>query len=344
MVIIYSLVVLNFSFLIYIVPEKIKLILFIGTFIVTALYGLEYESSGILILIYTLGEYFLLRNKMEYSIIGILPLSFFMIHADKSLELIFMSLIILLIQLYIMKKEKRLISLEEQWDENRIKVMELNSKIVSMEKYKEQEIETLKLQERNELSGRVHDKVGHMLSGAILQIEALGIVIKNDNNEKALEIVENVSKLLKSGMEEVRSTLREIKPSYNELGINKVRLILEDKIKNTRFNYFITTEGNLDIINIEQWEVIIECIKETSTNTIKYSKGDKIRISIEVFNKIIKIEIKDNGVGEKNIKKGMGLKHIEESLLRINGNLILDGSNGFTTIIILKVKGEKNED
>ena len=60
-----------------------------------------------------------------------------------------------------------------------------------------------------------------------------------------------------------------------------------------------------------------------------------VTVNIQVFNKITKAEIKDNGIGNFNIKKGMGIKGIEERCEKIGGKVIIDGSMGFSVILIL---------
>ncbi|MDC0801671.1 hypothetical protein POG14_05695 [Clostridium paraputrificum] len=59
-----------------------------------------------------------------------------------------------------------------------------------------------------------------------------------------------------------------------------------------------------------------------------------------MLNKYIKVEVSDDGIGSKKIIKGMGLQALEERMLNLQGNLILDGSRGFTAIMIFKEEGE----
>jgi len=52
------------------------------------------------------------------------------------------------------------------------------------------------------------------------------------------------------------------------------------------------------------------------------------------------VEVSDDGIGSNKIIKGMGLQSLEERMLNLQGNLILDGSRGFTAIMIFKEEGE----
>lgn len=80
------------------------------------------------------------------------------------------------------------------------------------------------------------------------------------------------------------------------------------------------------------------------TNVLKHSKGTKVEVYIGVYNKFVKLEVKDNGIGGKLIRKGLGLIGIEERAAGVGGKVILDGFNGFSVITLLPLEGEGNGD
>ena len=61
---------------------------------------------------------------------------------------------------------------------------------------------------------------------------------------------------IREGMEEIRMTLRNIKPSEEELGINRIRKILDEKIKDTDIKGKVTYNGDLDKVNSNQLIII----------------------------------------------------------------------------------------
>ena len=77
-------------------------------------------------------------------------------------------------------------------------------------------------------------------------------------------------------------------------------------------------------------------VKEALTNTAKHSNASDVFIEIMVLNKIIKACIRDNGQGSPAIHTGMGLMGIEERTKEAGGTLILDGSDGFSIIMIFR--------
>lgn len=299
-----------------------------------------YFNKAFIVLVYLLGEYFINVKEIKYANVIIITLAIIFTYKNEEfLEILFINILSILVISYVSHQNRRISYLESQWENNRKIAYVLDSKIKSMEKYTYQEKENIKLQERNDLAGKMHDRIGHTISAAILQLEALSIIVKKDSNVRAVEITNNISRLLRKGIDEIRATIRNVKPASEELGINKIKILLEEKVKNTDLKYYITSQGNIDIINTYQWKLIVEAIRELSTNSLKYSKGNIISVNIETFNKVIKVEFKDNGVGCKKIVKGVGLQSLEEKLVSVDGRLILEGSKGFIAIIILKIGG-----
>jgi signal transduction histidine kinase len=141
-------------------------------------------------------------------------------------------------------------------------------------------------------------------------------------------------------MESIRITLKNIKPGYEQMGINRVKLLMEEFSVNHFIKTTVRHTGNLERISPIQWKIIIANIGESLTNTMKYGSASAIAIHIEVLNKVVKAEIKDNGIGNPSIVKGLGFRGMEERSGNIGGKIIIDGSNGFSVITLLPLEGE----
>ena len=229
---------------------------------------------------------------------------------------------------------KKIKKLDDMQEEQRKLIYNLQKKIVEERDIQEQVLYTARLEERNNISSRLHDKIGHTISGTLLQLEASKFILENDK-EKGFSMLDSCIENLRKGMDEIRMTLRSIKPAKEELGINRIRKILDEKIKGTKIKGKVNYIGNLDKISSSLWMIFVHSITELTTNSIKYSDGDLIEIKIEILNKFIKLEVKDNGIGCEKIKKGIGLRNIEESVSNLNGKLIINNEDGFDVIILI---------
>ena len=199
------------------------------------------------------------------------------------------------------------------------------------------------MEERNSLAQKIHDKVGHAIAGSLIQLEAAAVIIESDR-PKAEEIVRNVINVLKDGMKSIRSTLRNIKPAAEQLGINRLKVLLDEFSLNSSIKASLSYSGMMSVISHLQWKIITENVKEALTNTLKYSSATAVKVNLEVLNKLVRVEIKDNGAGAFSIKKGLGLRGIEERTENAGGKVIIDGSKGFSIIMLLPISNENIPD
>jgi len=193
------------------------------------------------------------------------------------------------------------------------------------------------LEERNSLAQRIHDRVGHVIAGSLIQLQAASLIISKDR-EKAGEIIDNVTQNLKEGMEGIRSALRNIKPAPEQLGINRLKAVLDEYSLKNSIRTELSHEGSLDMISHGHWLIITENMKEALTNSLKYSKATAVRVEIRVMNKLIRAEVRDNSIGVPGpFKKGLGIAGMEERTESAGGKLIIDSSDGFSVITLLPV-------
>lgn len=235
------------------------------------------------------------------------------------------------------EKCKEKIDLLQKRELNQInEIKKLNNKILKEKEYSQQILRTSILEERNIISAKLHDKIGHVISGTLLQLEATKIIM-NEDSKKAEGFIDRSINNLRSGMDDIRMTLRNIRPQKEEISINRLKNLLEEKLKNTRIKGRVNFNGNLDKITTEMWVLFLNILTEGSTNAIKYSKCTLIEVNIEVLNKMIKFQIKDDGIGCININKGIGLNSIEEKVRELDGKFILNGERGFSLIVLINI-------
>jgi len=202
--------------------------------------------------------------------------------------------------------------------------------------YKNQLIYTSQLQERNNIAQEIHDKLGHSISGSLIQLEAARLIMDKDSNQSKV-IIQNTINVLREGMENIRFTLKNIKPEVEQLGINRIKLLVDEFKSKGKINANLYYCNDLDRITYIEWKVICDNIQEVFTNIIKYSGAKNVKINVEVLNTLLKVEIKDDGIGCIRIEKGLGLSGIEERTANLNGKVIFDGSSGFSVIMLLPI-------
>lgn len=268
-------------------------------------------------------------------IIALMPLYFLNIY--MRIDYIIIMLVSCIIYLSCRNYTNKIDIILKENDYMREKIHILSMRLNKNSNY-EQHVKYLsRLEERNKLSQEIHDKIGHALSGSIIQLEAAKLFLKKDN-VKSQEIIQRVIGILRNGTESIRASLKNIKPPQEQIGINRLKILIEEFSINNNIKTALVNSENLEKISVLQWKVICDNVGEALTNALKYSKASFISVNVQVLPKFIKAEIKDNGVGSANIKKSLGIIGMEERCSSVGGKLIVDGSKGFSVISLLPIE------
>lgn len=194
--------------------------------------------------------------------------------------------------------------------------------------------ENLILQERNQMSQNLHDKLGHSINGSIYQLEATKLLIGKDP-EAATEILQKVIDTLRTSFDEIRSILRKKKPETGEIFYLKLWNLCEKINDDFHINAEFTCLGNKNAVPDYIWQTIFYNCQEACSNAMKHSHCKNIAISMNILNKVVRCNIKNDGHGCSSIVKGMGLKGMEERVQDVNGTITFECQYGFTINMIL---------
>ena len=227
--------------------------------------------------------------------------------------------------------------LENQLDRMRWDMQKLSKSLSENNDFIRQSEYTYKLEERNRLAQVFHDKIGHSMTGALIQMEASKRLLDTDK-EKAQELLQNAINISKIGIENIRITLKSLKPPTEQVGINRLKLFIDEFSTKHNIRCSFLFKGNIEIITPIQWKVIQENLMEALTNALKYSEATIISIEIDVLNTMIKVVVKDNGIGVQKVKKGLGIIGMEERTASINGKIIVDGIEGFSITMLIPIQ------
>ena len=257
-------------------------------------------------------------------------------------ELIIISMIIIIINLYLYEVKDKL-SVEEKYkrlnkDSNNSKIV-MKKKIDELEKYLDQNNIITVLKERNFIAQKLHDHLGHRITSSIMQLEVTKEMIGN-NDEIAKKSLVTAMGNLREGMEEIRDFLRQVKPGQSVIGIENIKELVLKFQYVTGIETAFLCDGDISTIKLMELRIIEDNIKEALTNAAKYSNATKITVSILVFNMFYRVEIRDNGRGVEKLSKGLGLRGIEERLEEINGRVEYYNDDGFVVNMIIN-KGRK---
>lgn len=193
--------------------------------------------------------------------------------------------------------------------------------------------------ERNRLAREIHDTLGHTLTGISAGVDAC-IAMIDSSPEVTKGQLELISKVTRDGIKEVRRSVSELRPDSLE------RLNLEPAIRkmvnetNSITNTKIHFECDVEKLKFDEDEenAIYRVVQESMTNSVRHSHAKNVYITIKKKYSDIYISIKDDGIGCTDMKKGFGTRHIVERIKLLNGTVEFDGSDGFTTNVVIPIR------
>ncbi|MDQ0198946.1 sensor histidine kinase [Neobacillus ginsengisoli] len=335
-----------FSFLLYLcinvaiyivkidIGKKIVLILSIVQLAVTYI---EVQTLFLLLLPLSLCEFsaYYIDKKITLFVLVLLPI----LWIDNSIAFQYGLVAVFSFVIYTMLVQftTRIHYQENQLDLMRKDMQKLSKSFNENNEFIRQSEYTFKLEERNRLAQVFHDKIGHSMTGALIQMEASKRLMNTDK-DKAQELLQNAINISKVGIENIRITLKNLKPPTEQMGINRLKLFIDDFSARHPIHTPFIYKGNIERITPIQWKIIHENLTETMTNALKYSEATVISIELHVLNTMVKVVIKDDGKGVQKIKKGLGIVGMEERTASINGTIIVDGTEGFSVTMLLPIQ------
>ena len=258
----------------------------------------------------------------------------------SSEKLLYVATYVLIVNLY-------LYGLKRQY-ENELELKEFNrgqryeshlmeQKVRNLNRYVQQNNVVISLKERNFMAQKLHDHLGHRITSSLMQLEVTKETL-GKNNELANKYLLSAMENLREGMDEIRNILRNVKPRDRVTGIENIKEQLLKFEYSTTIKTVLNVDGDINKLVLKIWMVVEDNINEALTNAAKYSEADEVIVSIFVYNKIARIEIRDNGNGYKNLNKGLGLRGIEERVEILGGRVEYYNDNGFVINMIFNLE------
>lgn len=182
------------------------------------------------------------------------------------------------------------------------------------------ELEQLAIvKERNRMAGEIHDSVGHQLTTALVQLEAITMLM-GDEDSKIKNRMIIVKDQVKEALEELRISVRSLRDDYYESFENKL-VELKDRVEKITGIEIITEFSDLSLIPMKYRKTIYYIIVESITNGIKHGKCSKIIITLKAGKDKVIVGITNNGILPKKIVPGFGLTQIDENINELGGKL-----------------------
>ena len=204
----------------------------------------------------------------------------------------------------------------------------LRDKNASLIKLRDSEVYSATLRERNRIAREIHDNVGHMLTRCLLQVGALSVITKDELTREKLK---DVQQTLDSAMTSIRRSVHDLHDESIDLKTSVADIVNGAKERfRVSLDYDIseTVSGDIKL-------AFIGILKEAVNNAVKYSNGDKLRVSVQEYPGFCRLTVMDNGTAAVNLDShGIGLENMQERARKLGGSFTAEPTEkGFRVFV-----------
>jgi PAS domain S-box-containing protein len=230
----------------------------------------------------------------------------------------------------------RMIGAAQDITERKILEQQLLNRELSKQKLISQATIETQEKERTEISKELHDNVNQVLTTTKLYLD-----LSMTDAKLKEELIQKSSKNIIYVINEIRQLSRSLmNPSLGDLGLLDAINDLVESINITKqLKIVLDVKPSIEKLLDENDKLMIyRILQEAISNALKHSKATIFSVIIKEQKDQISLIMKDNGTGfdVDNIKKGAGLKNIQNRVYLVDGSLSIDSKPGRGCTIQIK--------
>lgn len=222
-------------------------------------------------------------------------------------------------------------------DETREASLELEERNRGLEEARDLSAQVATLAERGRIARDIHDNVGHLLTRAIMQVEAFKVV--HAAEPQVAGEFDAVAGTLNEAMETVRASVHDLRDeALDPEGL--MRSALDGcGIGDTRLDF---AAGSLPA---DVGRCFVAIVREAATNTVRHSDATFLQVRVYELPGLYQVTVRDNGTEPPRADgegSGMGLAAMEDRVRALGGTFRAGWENGFRVFAsVPKTEGEE---
>lgn len=182
-----------------------------------------------------------------------------------------------------------------------------------LEQYMSQ-IERITLaEERNRLSGELHDTVGHAYTSIIMGMETLRTELAT---EMGIQRLDSLLEMGRKSIEDVRGYLHQMEsPCQSPSLIQSLQNLGAEFQEHAQVTVSFRAYG-------EEYQLSRQAkIALSLTNAVRHGQGTEIIVSLQFEQQYTRLEVQDNGKGNVEWQEGFGMNAMKERAMNLQGQL-----------------------
>jgi signal transduction histidine kinase len=186
--------------------------------------------------------------------------------------------------------------------------------------------------ERLRITREIHDIVGYTLTNQTMVLQAASVLLDRDHT-KLRDLLESAEESARSGLQEVRQALRQLRDGSDRpvAFLNRLHHLCRTFDQATSVNVVLAGSRAPDNLPPHLELVLYRIVQEGLTNAFLHGKATRVTVGLALEGGQLTCTLADNGAGASDIEEGIGLTGMRERLAPYGGTLEYRGSDhGFT--------------
>ena len=204
------------------------------------------------------------------------------------------------------------------------------------------ELSLVEERERRAIATDLHDQIGQTLSVIKMRCFELRDNLKDPNQ---IQQVNEIKELVKQTIQDTRSLTFELSPPVlYELGlVSAIDWLAEEFQVKHNLKFTVEADNKPKPLSQDIEIVLFRSVRELLINIVKHAQANKVKITIRVNKKNLRIRVTDDGIGFSPKTKAarpykdqqFGLFNITERISHLGGKLEVDSLRGKGTMVTL---------
>ena len=190
-------------------------------------------------------------------------------------------------------------------------------------------------QERKRVASVLHDGISSHLTAASFHLQLL-----TQNKVTNQQAVSKAADLIEEAAERSRELSHQLYPPILiKHGLVAALEALSSSFTNASLTYKVVNILTIKSINTNLESKLYYIISEVMQNVLKHSQATHCELHISNIEDMLKVNIKDNGIGiHKNTNStGLGLSSIHARIQSLNGTVQISTNDGIGTTVVMEV-------
>ena len=202
-------------------------------------------------------------------------------------------------------------------DTERYRIRQLHGRINDLDEERAQATRMAHLSERTRIARDIHDNVGHLLTRAIMQVQAGRVVAQSKGDQSTERILDDVGKTLNEAMTTIRRSVHDLEDEGTDFASQ-----MEDASSEASMGRLkVDLNNGIETAPAPVCRCLATIVREALTNTVRHSSARSAQVILRDLPAFWQMVVQDDGGSQQSQpdSRGMGLADMEARARALGG-------------------------